>query len=399
MRQTGVSNNAMKPLRFLSPLISSALLLGALPANAASPTLKADVEKAIAQGLDYLKAQQKEEGFWVTPEEPALSALVITALAGDPQRTAEAPLSEPVNKGYDFLLKNVQPDGGIYKKARANYNTSISLTALLLRGKPEDEQIIRKARQFVAGQQTDADEKGKTDNPFDGGIGYSTPQPGAPAHADLSNMAYALEALYYSKKHFEDTGKPVPPAEDLNWSAAIEFVSRCQNREGSNDQEWAGKDKENIGAFTYTPEAPKGGEPKKGNDGRVAMRYYGSISYAGMLSFIYAGLTPDDPRVQSALQWLGQNYTVNENPGMGASGLYYYYHTMSKALATAGLSELQTKSAAVDWREELSRKLLSLQNTDGSWKNTESGRWMESDPVLVTAYTVLSLEQVWRTLK
>jgi len=365
------------------------LLAGALAAQT-----RQDVQMAITHGVDYLKAQQnKEGGHWVTPEDPALSALVLSALIQNP---AGADASDAVQRGYDFLLKSVQPDGGIYTKARANYNTAICLMALVLRARPQDEEVIRRARNFVAHQQNDADTPGKTDNPFDGGIGYGGTQQGA--HADLSNTSFALEALYYSKKLFEDTGKPVEKKDDLNWDAAIQFVSRCQNLKATNDQPWAGEDKENIGGFGYTPvpEAPRGGK-KEG--GPVPMRYYGSISYAGMLSFIYAGLTPNDPRMVAALEWLGSNYTVEENPGMGAEGLYYYYHTMAKALATAGITELKTKSCAADWTADLSRKLISLQNSDGSWANTSSGRWMESNPVLVTAYTVLALEQVHRAMK
>ncbi len=365
------------------------LLAGALTAQT-----KQDVQQAITRGLDYLKSQQnKENGHWVTAEDPALSALVLSALIQNPAR---ADTSDALKRGYDFLLKNVQPDGGIYTKARSNYNTAICLMALVLRARPEDEEIIRRARNFVAHQQNDADIPGKTDNPFDGGIGYGGAQQGA--HADLSNTTFALEALYYSKKLFEDTGKPVEKKDDLNWDAAIQFVSRCQNLKASNDQPWAGLDKDNTGAFGYTPvpQAPQGG---KKDGGPVPMRYYGSISYAGMLSFIYAGLTPSDPRMVAALEWLGNNYTVDENPGMGAEGLFYYYHTMAKALATAGVTQLKTKSGSANWTADLSRKLISLQNSDGSWANTASGRWMESDPVLVTAYTVLALEQVHRAMK
>lgn len=118
-----------------------------------------------------------------------------------------------------------------------------------------------------------------------------------------------------------------------------------------------------------------------------------------MLSFIYAGLTTDDPRVKAALQWLGENYTLEENPGMGQEGLYYYYHTMAKALTVAGLDELKTKDGkSVDWRVELGRHLLNNQKPDGSWLNP-TGRWMENDPVLVTAYTLLALQHVHRALK
>lgn len=384
----------MKAAILLTTLLFSNLA-SLCPAQTTSAS-KEDVQKAITRGLDFLKSQQnKDGGHWVTTEDPALSALVLSALVQDPSK---ADASAEVKRGYDFIQANVKPDGGIYSKARANYNSAICLMALVLRARPEDEEIIRRARRFVAGQQNDADTPGKTDNPFDGGIGYGGAQPGAPAHADLSNTSFALEALYYSKKLFQDTGKPIEKQDDLNWDAAIQFVSRCQNVKASNDQPWAGQDKENIGGFGYTPvpQPPRGG---KKPEGPTPMRYYGSISYAGMLSFIYAGLTPEDPRMKAALQWLGDNYTVDENPGQGAEGLYYYYHTMAKALATADLQTLKTKSGNADWKTDLSRKLISLQNDNGSWANTASGRWMESDPVLVTAYTVLALEQVHRALK
>jgi squalene-hopene/tetraprenyl-beta-curcumene cyclase len=47
----------------------------------------------------------------------------------------------------------------------------------------------------------------------------------------------------------------------------------------------------------------------------------------------------------------------------------------------------------VNWRDELTKKLLSLQKPDGSWSN-ETGRWMEKDPVLVTSYVVLALNHL-----
>ncbi len=366
---------------------------------AQEPTeIRLEVEKAIARGLNFLLPQQNEKGFWLTPEDPALSALILSALMEDPTRDAKAPPSAPITRGYDFLMSQVKPNGGIYARNRANYNTAISLSALVLRGRPEDEQIIRAARKFVAGQQNDVDEPGKADNIFDGGIGYGDAKPGAAAHADLSNMAFALEALHDSKQMFADTRAPIPPNEDINYTAALQFIQRCQNLPTTNDQVWAGADKKNIGAFAYTPEAPKKDEVKD-KEGRQAMRYYGGITYAGMMSFIYAGLTPEDPRVQAALKWLGENYTLDENPGLGASGQYYYYHTMAKALSAARLQKLNTVSGQVDWREALAQKLISLQTAEGSWSNQGSGRWMESNPVLVTVYSVLALEHIHRALR
>jgi squalene-hopene/tetraprenyl-beta-curcumene cyclase len=381
-------------------LTASLALCTSLPAQDKNASLRQELDIAISKGLNFLKQQQnKADGSWSTPEEPAITGLVLTAFMGDPSRRPTDAILPEVEKGYQFLLSKVKPDGGIYSKGRANYNTSIALTALTVNPKPEYEKTILDARKFVVGQQNDFGEKGVADNEFDGGIGYGKPSADKPPRADLSNTHFAVEALHYSKKLFEDKATPEDKKNELNWGAAIKFIERCQNLPASNDQKWASDDPKNKGGFIYEPGISKSSEEIKLPDGRTAMRSYGSISYAGMLSFIYAGLTPDDPRVKAALQWLGENYTLEENPGMGQEGLYYYYHTMAKALTVAGLDELKTKDGkSVDWRTELARHLLNNQKPDGSWLNS-TGRWMENDPVLVTAYTLLALQHVHRALK
>lgn len=125
---------------------------------------------------------------------------------------------------------------------------------------------------------------------------------------------------------------------------------------------------------------------------------YGSMTYAGMQSLIYANMGKDDPRVKAALDWLSNNYSVDENPGVGIQGLYYYYQSMAKALSAAGIDFLKLKGGdEVDWRDNLATKLVSIQKPDGSWVNTNN-RWWEADPVLVTAYTVLALEQLYNSI-
>jgi squalene-hopene/tetraprenyl-beta-curcumene cyclase len=253
------------------------------------------------------------------------------------------------------------------------------------------------ARRFIIGQQNDFDEKGKQDNPFDGGVGYGTPKPNNPAHADLSNTHFALEALYYSQALLADKGDVGKNEPQLNFAAAIQFVQNCQNRPETNKASWVSADPKDVGGFIYSPGETRGGETKTA-DGRTALRSYGSISYAGMLSFIYAGLDKDDPRVKAVLQWITENYTLNENPGLGAQGMYYYFHTMSKALSIAGVDFLKTKDGKViDWRADLAGKLLGLQLGDGSWANSE-GRWMESDALLSTSYMLMALARVHATL-
>jgi hypothetical protein len=71
---------------------------------------------------------------------------------------------------------------------------------------------------------------------------------------------------------------------------------------------------------------------------------------------------------------------------------------MAKALSTYGAPELALAGGKkVDWPKELTLKLIDLQQDDGSWAN-DSGRWMEKDPVLATAYAVLTLEMAYREM-
>ncbi len=361
-------------------------------------SLKQEIRLAYDRGLAFLKSKQNPQtGQWGDAEPVAFTALAVTSMLLAPERRLGDSVPPEVEKGIAFLMKNVQSDGGIYVKARANYNTSLALTALMLVPNKEREPVLLAARRFIIGQQNDFDEKGKLDNPFDGGVGYGTPKPNNPAHADLSNTHFALEALYYSQALLADKGDAGKDEPQLNFAAAIQFVQNCQNRPETNKASWVSTDPKDAGGFIYSPGETRGGEVKTA-DGRTALRSYGSISYAGMLSFIYAGLGKDDPRVKAVLQWITENYTLDENPGLGAQGMYYYFHTMSKALSIAGVDFLKTKDGKViDWRADLAGKLLGLQLGDGAWANSE-GRWMESDTLLSTSYILMALARVHATL-
>ena len=60
------------------------------------------------------------------------------------------------------------------------------------------------------------------------------------------------------------------------------------------------------------------------------------MTYAGLKSFLYAGLKKDDMRVKAAMDWIKRHYDLTENPGVGKQGLFYYYHVFAKALAVYG---------------------------------------------------------------
>ena len=286
--------------------------------------------------------------------------------------------SPAISNGLRYILKCQQKDGGIYIDDMKTYNTSICLMALVATESRVYEKEIRIAREFLGSLQMREDKGYASTNIYYGGMGYEEK-----GRSDLSNMVWALEAYRESEnyqkpaeafdKGIEENDKRQFASKSVEdkvfWENAILFIQRCQNYSKTNDMEWAGDD----GGFVYSPSESKAGD----------FTSYGSMTYAGMKSFIYAGVEKKDPRVQAAYQWIKNNYSLENNPRMGEQGLYYYYHTLSKALAVYGDSTLISADGINhNWRKELIEKLITIQNGDGYWQNNKD---------LVTAYTILAI--------
>ncbi|MDC0088306.1 terpene cyclase/mutase family protein [Akkermansiaceae bacterium] len=354
-------------------------------------SIKSELVRAIERGNSYLKKQQTEAGHWGDSKYPALTALALTSALRSPSYQPDP----AIDKGYQWLISQQKRDGGIYSQGLGTYNTATSITALVASEETSFHPIILRARNYLIRQQTDWETKGETDTKFDGGIGYG----GSYEHSDMSNTHLSIEALKLSQHIAKDGLKENVP--DLNWEAAIEFISRTQNLQKTNDQPDIGND----GSFVYFPGNSKAGHTENA-DGSTSLRGYGSMSYAGLLSMIYADLDASDPRVTAVTDWLNNHFTVTENPGLatkenpdlGQQGLYYYYHAMAKALAAADIHTLTDKNGKQsNWRNELANQLLKNQREDGSWINANN-RWWEGDPTLVTAYAVLTLEQIYDSI-
>ena len=321
--------------------------------------LKKEIKTAIDQGLRWLRDQQEEDGSYM--HHPGITALIVTAFMSSPRHYTEddGPF---VRDAIKYLIGLAKPDGSIYDQDLPNYNTSVSLMALKQTKNPDYDEIIQRAQRYLLILQADEGEDYTPDDQMYGGIGY-----GGDLRPDMSNLQFSLKAL-------KDSG--VPDDADV-WGKAIKFIERCQNRSESNDQPWASDD----GGFVYYPGYSMAGGTKS----------YGTMTYAGVLSFIYANVDKNDDRVQAAVRWIKDNYTLEENPPLGAQGLYYYYHTMAKALSVYGEPVItDSEGGQHNWYEELARKLLELQKAEGHWANEED-RWMESIPILTTSYAVLAL--------
>jgi squalene-hopene/tetraprenyl-beta-curcumene cyclase len=386
--------NALKSIcgSSLILLVSLSTLTVKLPQGHAADPIQDALDRAAA----FLKgAQNPDGGYGPTGEgarvkntsEVGITALVVYALAKHP-RTYRAYDGPFLSRAVEFLLSRQQPDGGFYDAqdpVLQNYRTSVALLALSTLDRVEYAEPIRKAQAFIKAQQHDESEGYEREKhlPY-GAFGY-----GGGLRGDLSNSGYGAEALHESGVS----------ASDELWRKLDVFLSRCQNLpEPDPLRKKAGVGTTGDGGFFYSPNDTRG--PVETLDtGERVFSSYGSMTYQGLKTMLYAQVSRDDPRVQAAFDWISRNFNVRENPGMatrlnprgGLEGLYYYYHTMAKALSVYGEPVItDARGVRHDWAKELSDHLLGLQHPEGYWVNA-TGRWWEDIPTLDTAYAMLAL--------
>ncbi len=329
-------------------------------------------QQTVEKGIDFLihKGQQPD-GSYGKDVGPGVAAICTTALL----KHGRSPDEPAVAKSLKYLESFVHDDGGIYSPDSPvkNYETSLVLQCFAagnVDGRYKTQ--IAKAEKFIKSIQSGGE-------PADlnyGGSGYE-PKKKRP---DLSNTSFLLDALQAAGAGPDDEAV----------KRALVFVSRCQNLETENNTTpFAAKNPD--GGFYYTPAA--GGVSEAGNTDEGGLRSYGSMTYAGLKSMIFAGVKADDPRVKAAVKWIKTHYTLSANPGMPkpAQGLYYYLHTFAKALSAMGINELEDdKGIKHNWRHDLIVELSKRQKADGSWVNADP-RFLEGNTNLVTAYALLSL--------
>ena len=354
-------------------------LLTSTPVAMASPPKKRvgpdprTFASAVDRGIGYLTTHgQAPDGSFSSRMGSGITALATTAL----MRHGRPPKDPTVAAGLKYLEAQVQPNGGIHTAGSrlANYETCVAILCLATANTDgRYDRIVKNAEARVRGLQWDKGQGAHESDFADGGVGY-----GPKSRPDLSNTGFLIDAL---KACGAD-------AEDEAIQKSLAFVSRCQNLESPhNPTPFAAK--VNDGGFYYTCVLSRQDESRQTPDG--GLRSYGAMSYTGLRSLIYAGLAQDDPRLKAAVEWIRKHFDVKTHPGMGNAGLYYYYHTLAKAMDALGVDYFEDADGVKhDWRKELADELIRRQREDGSWVN-DNRRWFETDPNLVTAYTLLTL--------
>jgi squalene-hopene/tetraprenyl-beta-curcumene cyclase len=371
----------MNPLRLSGP----ALLFVAVLGGAAEPTKKVgpdpkEWDRVVDRAIEYLKEHQSADGSWSEDKSPGVTGIALTGMLQCGKVTAKDPVAEKALKYIESLINRKEGHiaGKDPKVQLKNYVTCVNVMALQAADRDSYKQVVDDAVKFLKKLQWDEDEGKNPKDDFYGGAGYDSR-----SRPDLSNTQFFIDSLVAAGV----------PKDDPALKKALVFVSRCQNLKGEhNDQPWSAKIDD--GSFIYS--AAAGGQTKvqdqPGPDG--ALPGYGSMTYAGIKSMIYCGVSNDDERIKRAYDWIRKHYSIDKNPGMPDVrqkwGLFYYYHTMVKTLDVMAVDEvIDTDGKAHDWRADITAALARMQRPDGSWVNDQ--HWMESDPNLITGYALMAL--------
>jgi hypothetical protein len=381
--------------------------------QAATPPWTPAQEKAFV----WLMKQQNDGVFSAsyggkTFPDPAMTGFGIYALQSKPKAARSAAEQAAIDKGVKWLLGSQNADG-TWGQQVPNYTTCVVVGALVRAEDPAAAPLLAKAQKAILGfQNIEAGGYQRSDRDY-GSIGYGSAQRG-----DLSNLHFSIEAL-------RATGLP-ENHEALQ--KALVFLQRTQNLKSVNDFSGKVPDPEREGVVLDATSGDDGGAayyPGNSNagyivqpDGKSVPRSYGSMTYALLKSYTLAGVRGDDPRVQAAIRWIQDNWTLAVNPGtdpaMGEkvryAGLFYYYMVLAQALELAKVTTVKApvrdakgevvaddkgnpKTKDVDWRKELRAHLESIQQADGTWVNGKNERWMEGSPLLCTCYAMSALER------
>ncbi len=335
-------------------ILAVAIVVGLSGAKTAGAGVtREEVERAIRDGVRYLKQQQRDDGSWADAEAEAKSgttSLVTLALV----TAGEKPDSPAVRKALE-LLRRLGPDD-----LRSTYAIGLQ-TMVFAAAEPERDQL-RIAANVEWLEQAQIRPGDAVFWP--GSWSYSDSKRAKPG--DNSNTQYALLGLHAAS----EAGVPVKPEV---WALARAYWERCQKSDGS----WA-----------YTPDSPisTASMTCAGVSSLIisGMRRFQGQEYLQGEAIVNCGKGGTNRNLQAGIDWLSRNFTVKNNVGNGQQWKFYYLYGLERAGRLAGIRFF----GANDWYRVGAQELVDLQDKlGGYWQ----GALIEGNPILSTSFAVLFL--------
>jgi len=340
--------------RLVTRIVIGLVLTGATMPSARAEVTAQAVRDAINRGVAYLKRQQQADGAWPVPSPhrggpTALCALALLNCGVEPD--------DPSIRRALTFLRGVPP--------ASTYAVSLQ-TMVFCRAEPQrDLALIRRnVRWLEKTQVPHGPTRGAWSYPALRGLG-----------GDNSNSQFAVLALHEAER----IGVQV---EHQTWRMAKEYWEHCQYANGSWGYQLA----------------PRGMPMASGT---------GSMTCAGISSLVIANdaLGATDARVQGGrilccqprksrdepvqrgLKWLGDHFSVSQNPGGSSAWHLYYLYGMER---TGRLTNCRFIGGH-DWYREGADRLLQMKGLLATSWGGQGGS--ESNECLATSFALLFLSK------
>jgi len=308
----------------------------------------ATVQQSIDRGVAYLRSTQEDRGSWkeYTGQNGGLTALCTLALL----TAGVAPDDPAITKSLQYLRK-IEPS--------ETYSVALQTLVLCEIGAASDLVRIRRNVAWLEQQQVTDD----TVISRNGGWGYG----GGRSGGDPSNSQFALLALDAA----EQRGVPVTP---ITYERAAKYWSSRQTPEGG----WAyGSSETPAGSMTCAGIASAVICRGRLNDSSSRIEN-GEIKCCG-------GSREERDPVEAGLNWLGERFSVQFNPGGGTATLFYYLYALERVGRMTGRRLI----GGHDWYREGSRRLIETQDGfQGFWSGFGN---FEGDRNVTTSFALLFL--------
>ena len=182
---------------------------------------------------------------------------------------------------------------------------------------------------------------------------------------DNSNAQYAILALFAASR----ANVVVPKT---TWQEAEKWFETKQNGDGG----WGYANAEAPGVGIVTTDASSGSMTTAALTALIVSKFYLGKDWK------------TEPSVVKGLEWLGRNFSVNQNPGGPLLWHYYYLYGLERVGTISGLAEF----GGHRWYKEGAEYLIRLQEADGSWKSAAPAQTL-TDQVTDTCFAILFLKR------
>ena len=320
------------------------------------------VRDAIDRAVDFLKDSQTD-GSW---PEYNFTPSGVTCLCTLALLSSGVPLDDPTMQA---AMKKVRA-----MNLETTYGVSLQTMVLCAAEPAKDAQLIARNVRWLESRQL-------KDGPLKGAWDYGVPRPNK---ADNSNSQFALLALYEAER----AGVKVEPAV---WRLAHAYWEDSQN----TDFSWGYE----RGGFAWVAGASPG---------------TGSMTAAGITSTIIAmgrtgqadakvngdtiqccGEQTSNERLDKALAWLGNTFTVRTNPSLsgraGNDWLFYYLYGIERVGRVTGQRFLINRNGDKhDWYRAGAEMFAGIQRQDGAWRGPNP---IERNEYIGTALALLFMSK------